>query len=215
MSWDGDRKTASTGSYFVDAVSPRSPTASLFIFFESGRGNVNVPSDRTTDGGGSHFARDDRKLDRIEQKGIAGEQEVAHENRSPLVATPRSRAFPEWRWCRLSPMLGLSPFFRRPSSLPAPTPFLSDNEWRKTDRAMNVNTPDSHIRLAVGLVTSSYFLFHFILLNDRVLKYRFQRKKKSVAMSGKKIWRCFVFFLVFFRQNREARWKRDSTPTKK
>ena len=59
---------------------------------------------------------------------------------------------------------------------------------------MNVRTSDTRHRLAVGPMTSSYFLFHFILLNDRVLKYRFQRKKKECGDEWKENLKMFVFF---------------------
>jgi len=146
-------------------------------------------------------------------------------SRDPLLSGVEISPLPLLDW-----LIDLLPLIDRRFTLSPrspPSPLRQTNDWAreieikgqrdvtsapKTNRAPLADTDEIKM-------TSSRILFcQFILLNDRVLKYRFQRDKKSVcvAMSGKKIWRCFfslAFFLPELRSSNEL--ERDSTRTEK
>jgi len=191
----------------------------LFTSSQGVRG-VEIPSnsDRMTDGGSSGGFHSHRK--RSSERSNRGANKRETWERKGFQWNPSvSQAFPERRFDAPLPLFYLlltsALYIHLHVNLsPPPSPFPLREQKTCTHRvgqrmlfALPRKTP-----LADEQMTSSYYLNHFILFNDRVLIYRFQRKK-SVAMSGKKIWRCFVFSCILPQQLRSS--KRGSTTTKK
>jgi len=162
---------------------------------------------------------------RIKGKRGRGKESPGKARESSSTEIPRIRAFP-----RAAFFLDASPPYLSTTAFPSicislslsprPSPFPLGQRTTAVDRKKGqwmLLAPSTRKKrpLADGQMTSSYFLCHFILFNDRVLKYRFQRKKRVCGDEWKENLKMFCFSCILPPQLRSSPRKRGSTTTKK